>query len=217
MAASLGLDLHSVVLLSVVFGSVAASNVTTEKEEITAFEFDVYHISSSTSSIDITWRSYIPTWVKVEKFEIQAKNSSSEVLFTKDLDSKADEYSINNLVPKTEYDVCIIASILNDTEELEITECMTISTIPYFREDSLYVLGGVIGVFLALVLIGCIAWRCAVYNAEKHPKKENHKCKIETSTKEGQGEEGSPFIKKDKPEYEVRRVFRPNTENNVAT
>ena len=173
--------------------------VTTEKDDVRTFYLDIYHVSSSITSIDVAWKTKVPDWMTIDKFEIITKkigSGSTTLLKTEGLANDTSGYVVTDLTPDSEYDVCVVAYILNGTAvgaTVEVEECIMTFTIPYVRDDSLYVLGTVIGLFVILMVIGCITWRCAVRSAGEHGQPEDKMSKIED--KAGPKEEQAPFLK----------------------
>ena len=184
---------------------------TTTPVIITKFSLDLRHESSTISSIHITWNAAIPEWVTVEKYQIKTQKIGSEsITLSPGLEKDTNEYIVENLVSNSDYEVCIMASIINNTVPVETTTCRDFFTIPIMRYDSMYVLGAAIALFVMLILIGCVTWRCAVYSAAKREedlKKPNGIQKKPVSTRD----EDAPFLTPptSRPQ-DTRKVFRPN-------
>ena len=140
----------------------------TTEEPITEFSLQISHLESSTSAITFLCAPRVPKWMKVESYDITAsKKGSGAVMTYPKQPGDTVTFEVNDLVRDSQFEVCVTCHVLNNTEPVEFLECFDSFTIPFFRPDSLYVLSIVIGYFLAMVLIGYIAWRCAVYKAKK--------------------------------------------------
>ena len=143
--------------------------VTTEAP-ITEFSIELYHRESTTSSVSIVWRPLIPEGIKITKYRIETNKQDSESVTTSpELPADTTEYIVEDLIKDSKWKICVVASISNDTfsQDEEHFKCLDSFTIPYIRDDSLYVLAITVAVIGSLVLIGYLSWRCAVQEAEK--------------------------------------------------
>jgi len=141
--------------------------VTTEGP-ILVFSIEMYHRESTTSSISIIWRPRIPEGIEIEKYQIRTqKLDSDSIITTPDLPPTTTEYIVEDLIKESKWQVCVVATIKNDTQIDEEQECIESFTIPYIRPDSVYVLAIVILVIMSLIIAGYVSWRCAVSAAEQ--------------------------------------------------
>jgi hypothetical protein len=148
----------------------SAAPPTTTEAPITEFSIELYHRESSTSSISIVWRPRVPDDIRILKYIIETtKKGSKSVITSPVLPANTTEYIVEDLIKDSKWRVCVVASVKNVTDgsTTEHQQCLESFTIPYIRDDSLYVLAIVILVIGGLIVAGYMCWRCAVNRAEK--------------------------------------------------
>lgn len=123
------------------------------------FNINLTHVESDTSHIDIAW-VLVPAGYEVDSWVVQAQKEDSEsLIISPSLNATTRDYSVEDLMAKTDYVICLIASAANESWSGEVTTCEDMSTIALIRWDSIYVLFLVIGYLLLMVLIGIICWK----------------------------------------------------------
>lgn len=148
--------------------NMVTTNIPTTEEPIREFSLLLLHRESTYSSIDIVWRPRLPEGVTVQKYIVKTtKRDSDSVTISPELPADADEFIVEDLIKDSVFDVCVVASIANSTFSEEREQCLESFTIPYIRDDSMYVLAIVMAVIGSLILFGYLSYRCAVAEVEK--------------------------------------------------
>ena len=99
------------------------------------------------------------------------KEGSQAITYSGSLYNATDGYLISDLVPDSEYKICLILTLAHSDQceksEESCMECVPMSTIEIIRDDSLIAVIVTLGIILLLILIGYLCWYCAKRKLER--------------------------------------------------
>jgi hypothetical protein len=158
--------------------------ITTTEGPATEFSIRFEHKESTTSSVKFFFHQRIPEWMNVEKHQILTQIVGSEsVLHSPEIDGAEDMYEVENLEKDNQLKICVVTTVTHtnssDRHEEVFRNCFHSFTIPYIRNDSLYILIAVVAVLAALVIIGICGHARAVARAQAAAEEEEEEDKKE--------------------------------------